>query len=389
VEAIAYGGPITSPPRTVRLVDFVIPVLNEENSLERCVTTLSAFLSASFPYPWRITVVDNGSTDRTWEIAQKLAESADTVHAIRLDRPGKGAAVRTAWLSSPADILAYMDVDLSTGLSAILPLVASLASGHSDISVGTRLSSGSRIRRSVKREVISRAWHWFLRRTVGLNSTDTTCGFKAVWAESVRPLLEKVNDDGWFFDTELILLAEYHGLRVTEVPVDWVEDADSRVRIGRTALADLLGLARVIRVVSAGEPIVRRIDLRWYALIGAISTVAHLGLYLWLRTMWPVALANLGALAIVGMCNTEAHRRWTFNQHPHVRLHLRALLVTAIGYTTSTLALVATAPFGLDPVALIAASALTMVLRLALLNRWVFTGAPREGGHGHRHDLAR
>src|SRR5690606_41590539 len=102
----------------------------------------------------------------------------------------------------------YRAAAVPTALSAPVPLAASPPRGHSDISVGTRLSSGSRIRRSVKREVISRAWHWFLRRTVGLNSTDTTCGFKAVWAESVRPLLEKVNDDGWFFDTELILLAE-------------------------------------------------------------------------------------------------------------------------------------------------------------------------------------
>ncbi|MET8985228.1 glycosyltransferase [Nonomuraea wenchangensis] len=241
-------------------VDIVIPVLNEERALPGCVRTLAAFLDGGFPLPWRITIVDNGSTDATWPVATALAGEYDRVHARRIDVRGRGAALRAAWRESQADIVAYMDVDLSTDLGALFPLVAAVASGHSEIAIGTRLGRGARIRRSVRREVISRGYNALLRHGFRAGFSDAQCGFKAARARVVRPLMDKVEDDGWFFDTELLLLAEHNGLRVHEVPVDWVEDLDSRVQVVRTAIDDLRGLVRVAWSMAAGRarvPMVR------------------------------------------------------------------------------------------------------------------------------------
>ncbi|MEV0617364.1 glycosyltransferase [Nonomuraea sp. NPDC050404] len=233
-------------------VDIVIPVLNEERALPGCVRTLARYL-ADFPLKWRVTIVDNGSTDATWPVATALAGEFEQVHARRLDIRGRGAALRAAWQDSPAEIVAYMDVDLSTDLDALFPLVAAVASGHSQIAVGSRLAPGARTRRSLRREVISRGYNALLRHGFGVRFRDAQCGFKAARTDVVRPLLVKIKDDSWFFDTELLLLAEHNGLRVHEVPVDWIEDADSRVQVLRTAIDDLKGLARVAWSMARGR----------------------------------------------------------------------------------------------------------------------------------------
>ncbi|MFC4010689.1 glycosyltransferase [Nonomuraea purpurea] len=308
-------------------VDIVIPVLNEERALPGCVSTLADFLRAGFPLPWRITIVDNGSTDATWPVANALAAEFERVHARRIDVRGRGAALRAAWRESPAEVVAYMDVDLSTDLDALFPLVASVASGHSEIAVGTRLAHSARIRRSLRREVVSRGYNALLRYGFGAGFSDAQCGFKAARTDVVRPLMDKIEDDGWFFDTELLLLAEHNGLRVHEVPVDWIEDVDSRVRIVRTAVDDLKGLARVAWSMSLGragvgvrrsEPTPTHPDamvagrrparLGPFAVIG-LSTVVYALLFLLLRDLWPPAVTNLCALALTGFVTGEAGRR--------------------------------------------------------------------------------
>ena len=168
------------------------------------------------------------------------------VGAIHLPEKGRGRALRTAWLASGSEVLAYMDVDLSTNLAALLPLVAPLMSGHSDVAIGTRLHRGARVTRSAKRELISRGYNHLLRLALRARFSDAQCGFKALRAQAAHELLPLVADPGWFFDTELLVLAQRRGLRIHEVPVDWVEDADSRVEIVPTALADLRGVARLL-----------------------------------------------------------------------------------------------------------------------------------------------
>lgn len=136
-------------------VDVVIPVFNEERALPGCVAVLHDYLAEWLPFDWNITIVDNASTDGTRLVAQRLARQWQGVRVMCLEGRGKGRAVRTAWSSSRADVVVYMDVDLSTGLDALLPLVASLAAGHSDIAIGSRLMAGARTVRGAKRELMS------------------------------------------------------------------------------------------------------------------------------------------------------------------------------------------------------------------------------------------
>jgi glycosyltransferase involved in cell wall biosynthesis len=233
-------------PRLGPKIEIVVPVNNEAAALDSSVRRLHHFLEQSMPFAWTIVIVDNASTDRTWSIARRLRTRLDRVDALHLEQKGRGRALRAAWSASDADILCYMDVDLSTDLCALLPLVAPIASGHSDLSIGTRLAPGSRVVRSRKREVISRAYNRLLHLMLRARFSDAQCGFKAIRANVARDLLPEVADDSWFFDTELLIAAQRRGLRIHEVAVDWVEDPDSRVNIVATAAGDLRGVGRLL-----------------------------------------------------------------------------------------------------------------------------------------------
>ena len=213
-----------------------MPVYNEAAGLERSIRRLHRFLEAEFPFSWRIVVADNASTDETPAIAERLAYELSRVEVLQLERKGRGRALRAAWTASRAQVVCYMDVDLSTDLRALLPLVAPLLSGHSDLAIGTRLAHGARVVRGPKRELISRAYNRLLHTALRARFSDAQCGFKAARTDALRGLLDDVRDEGWFFDTELLVLAQRRGLRIHEVPVDWVDDPDSRVDIVRTAL---------------------------------------------------------------------------------------------------------------------------------------------------------
>src|SRR4051812_9665424 len=226
-------------------VEIVVPVYNEATGLEQSVRRLHRFLSDGFPFTWRIVIADNASVDATPDIARRLALTLPSVRHLRLEQKGRGRALRAAWLASPARVVCYMDVDLSTDLRGLLPLVAPLISGHSDLAIGTRLARSARVQRGPKREFISRSYNLILRTLLRAHFSDAQCGFKAVRTDVARRLLPTVVDQGWFFDTELLVLAQREGLRIHEVPVDWVEDPDSRVDIVQTALGDLRGVARL------------------------------------------------------------------------------------------------------------------------------------------------
>ncbi len=242
--------------RDAPLVDIVIPVHNEERALAGTISRLREHLHSQFPFTWRITIAENASTDTTWTIATALATASNEVRLVRLLAKGRGRALREAWTTSDAAIVAYMDVDLSTDLSALVPLITPLLSGHADIAIGSRLAPGARTVRGPRREVISRGYNRIVRLVFRTRFRDAQCGFKAVRSDVARRLLPAVSDDGWFFDTELLLLAQHNGLRITEVPVDWVDDPDSRVAIVSTAAADLCGLVRLAWAFRRGRGVV-------------------------------------------------------------------------------------------------------------------------------------
>ncbi len=227
------------------MVDVVIPVYNEERDLGPSVRRLHEYLSGEFRFSSVITIADNASRDGTLAVAQRLAGELPGVRVVHLDAKGRGRALRAAWLKSDAAVVAYMDVDLSTDLRALLPLVAPIISGHSDVAIGSRLARGARVKRGPKREIISRGYMLVLRLALGASFTDAQCGFKAVRASVARDLVPRIEDQTWFFDTELLVLAQRAGLRVHEVPVDWTDDPDSRVDIVHTALDDLRGVMRM------------------------------------------------------------------------------------------------------------------------------------------------
>jgi glycosyltransferase involved in cell wall biosynthesis len=226
-------------------VDVVVPVYNEEQDLERSVDTLRAFLREGAPYRWRIVVADNASVDGTLGIAKRLSSEYPEVTYVHLDQKGRGRALRRAWLESEADIVSYMDVDLSTGLEAFPPLIEALATGGYHIAIGSRLTRGARVDRQLKREIISRCYNLLIKIMFRNRFSDAQCGFKALTRTAVTDLVPIVKDQGWFFDSELLLRAEQKGYDIYEVPVAWVDDPDSRVNIIQTAWGDLKGLFRV------------------------------------------------------------------------------------------------------------------------------------------------
>jgi glycosyltransferase involved in cell wall biosynthesis len=361
---------------TAPLIDIVVPVYNERSALERSIRRLHGFLEANMPFAWRIVIADNASTDGTSAIARALAAELSFTEALVLPAKGRGRALRAAWSASDAYVLCYMDVDLSTDLRALLPLVAGIVSGHSDIAIGTRLAPGSHVERGPKRELISRCYNALLHVILGTRFSDAQCGFKAISAHAARTLLPEVRDEAWFFDTELLTLAQRRGMRIHEVAVDWVDDGDSRVEILSTALADLRGVARL----ALATRVVR------FALIGVISTIAYALLFLALRPELGAPWANAVALALTAIANTHANRHITFGVRGSRGLltqHVGGALafLFALCLTDGALALLSS----LDPhpahwlevTVLVAASVLATVVRYLALRSWVFSRAQR------------
>ncbi|UGT64795.1 glycosyltransferase [Nocardia asteroides] len=384
------------------VLDVVVPVYNEEADLGRCVRRLHAHLRAGFPFPARITIADNASTDATLAVAEALAGDLDGVRVVHLDRRGRGRALRTVWENSDARVVAYLDVDLSTDLNALLPLVAPLLSGHSDLAIGTRLAGSSRVVRGPKREFISRSYNLILRASLRARFSDAQCGFKAMRTEVARRLLPLVEDGEWFFDTELLVLAERAGLRIHEVPVDWIDDPDSRVDIVDTARKDLLGVWRVGRGLASGalpidelrlaigrEPLVPGVPLGMvgqlvrFAVIGVLSTAAYLVLYLLLQPAVGPQGANFAALLLTAVGNTAANRAWTFGVRGSTGMaahQFQGLLIFALGLALTSGSLFALhhwapgAPIALELFVLVPANLLATLSRFVGL-RWVFRNA--------------
>ncbi len=380
------------------VLDIVIPVYNERAALANSVRRLHRYLSESMPFSAQITIADNASVDDTPRIATQLADELPGVRVVRLEEKGRGRALHQVWTQSDATVLVYMDVDLSTDLAALAPLVAPLISGHSDLAIGTRLARGARVVRGPKREIISRCYNLILKSTLSAKFSDAQCGFKAIRADVAAQLLPYVEDTGWFFDTELLVLAERSGLRIHEVPVDWVDDPDSRVDIVATAAADLRGIGRLLRGFAGGAIPVNTIAAQLgntraeprssllrqvvrFAAVGVTSTAAYILLFMVMQGWAGAQLANLIALLMTAIGNTAANRRFTFGiggRRQLARHHVEGLVVFAVALTITSGALgllhvSADSPHHLVELAvLVAANLLATVVRFVLLRGWVF-----------------
>jgi glycosyltransferase involved in cell wall biosynthesis len=231
----------------VATVDVVVPVYNEEHSLPKSIPVLREFLeSPRFPYEWRIVIADNASIDNTPAVGKELADkSGGSVEYVRIERKGRGFALKQTWGASPMDIVSYMDVDLSTGLEAFPALIRAIAEEGYHVATGSRLAAESRITRSLKRRVLTRGYNTLIKAAFFTRFSDAQCGFKAVSREAAQRILPLVEDNNWFFDTELLILAEKMGYQVKDIPVEWVEDTDTRVKIGATVMEDVRGLLRL------------------------------------------------------------------------------------------------------------------------------------------------
>jgi glycosyltransferase involved in cell wall biosynthesis len=382
-------------------LDVVVPVYNEEDSLESSIEVLHATLGDLFEERWRITIADNASTDGTAEIAAALAARLPGVQVLHIDEKGRGRALKRAWLESEAEVVAYVDVDLSTDLRALPPLVAPLLSGHSDVAIGTRLNASSRVVRGVKREIVSRGYNLILRRAMGVTFSDAQCGFKAMRRDVAERLLPHVQDTGWFFDTELLIIAERSGLRIHEVPVDWIDDENSKVDILATAVEDLRGVVRVGRSIVSGRIPIEQIyaelgrrpleqrkpsfvgQVLRFGVVGVFSTVAFALLYLLLQQFMNEQLANFFALLATAIANTWANRRFTFGVRGSrgvVRHQFQGLVVFGLAWliTSGSLAgLHAWQPNAsphLELAVLTLANLFATALRFVLLRLWVFRG---------------
>lgn len=379
------------------VLDVVVPVYNEQRALGPSVRRLHRYLCEHFPFSARITIADNASLDATPRIAAELAEELDGVRVLRLEVKGRGRALQAAWSWSDSPVLAYMDVDLSTDLAALAPLIAPLISGHSDLAIGTRLVPGARVVRGAKRELVSRCYNAILKSTLAARFSDAQCGFKAIRADVAAQLLPHVTDTGWFFDTELLVLAQRAGLRIHEVPVDWVDDPDSRVDLLATAVADLKGIARLLKGFVKGRIPVNAIAeqlgsrraapprslLRQAVRFGAVgiaSTAAYLLLFCLMRGPAGSQPANLLALLLTAVANTAANRRFTFGVRGRgdlTRHHGEGLAVFGVALAITSAALAALHALGgashvVELIVLVVANLAATVVRFVLLRGWVF-----------------
>ena len=381
-------------------LEIVVPVHNEQATLDRSIRTLHDALTDMFDETWLITIADNASTDATRVISDKLSLDLANVQVVHLTQRGRGRALKQTWLASEAEVVAYLDEDLSTDLRALPPLVAPLLSGHSDVAIGTRLSPNSRVVRGPKREFISRGYNFLLRRYLGVSFSDAQCGFKAMRHEAAEQVLPYVQDTNWFFDTELLVIAERAGMRIHEVPVDWVDDSHSSVDITGTAMEDLRGMVRVGHSIATGRIPLERIyaelgrhpleaprkpsffgQVVRFGAVGVASTAVYALLYLLLQLVMPGQLANFLALLITAIGNTTANRRFTFGVQGRrgvMRHQFRGLIVFGVawGITAGSLALLHAARPDASVLASLAvltvANLVATVVRFLLFRLWVF-----------------
>jgi glycosyltransferase involved in cell wall biosynthesis len=229
-------------------VEITVPVYNEEKELEKHITILSNFCKKHLTaYDWHITIADNASVDNTPVIAATIAKKNTNISHFRLEQKGRGRAVKRVWSTSGADYCVYMDLDLSTDLIHLPKIIQALENGY-DIAIGSRLAKGAKVEgRTMIREITSRALNFFfIQLFFHTKFTDAQCGFKGVTKHVVEKLIPKIEDNGWFFDGELLIMAEKMGYKIYEEPVHWIDNPGSTVRLVATIWGDMKVMYRLL-----------------------------------------------------------------------------------------------------------------------------------------------
>ncbi len=226
------------------MILITLPVFNEEKIIEKNVEIIRNFLIETFHDNTQIIIADNGSTDLTPEKSKKLSEKYSDIRYVYIYEKGRGRALRNALSKSNADVLSYMDIDISTNLEAFPKLIKAIEDGY-DIAIGSRFVKGSHVSRSIKRELLSRGYNILLKLFFDISFNDSQCGFKAVNRRIVEEIIPKVKDNAWFFDTELLIKAEKKGFKIKEIPVYWTENKDSKVNIIKTIVDYMRSIFRL------------------------------------------------------------------------------------------------------------------------------------------------
>ncbi len=229
-------------------ISIILPVYNEEECLEKNTETVLKY-AKKFYENFEIVITDNASIDKTLDIAKKLSKKYKEIRYIHLDQKGRGRVLKKAWNESKADILAYSDIDLSTDIKAIKKLTDAIDQGY-DIATASRHSKQSQLDRTFKREILSKGYNFLLKLFLNTKISDAQCGFKAVNRRVVKEIIPLVKDNEWFFDTEMLILAERKGFRIKEIPVKWVEHAGSTVHIKKTVTDYLKSVFRLRKELS-------------------------------------------------------------------------------------------------------------------------------------------
>ncbi len=231
------------------LVEICLPVKNEENILAANLQRILDFCQkADFRFSWKIVGIINGSTDKTASIFLDFKNRyPGLIDYVEFGVSGRGRVLKKYWQESGADVLSYLDIDLAVLPDQLPALIQPIIDGKADLVIGSRLLAGSNTRRSYLRETTSRFFNFLTHIFLPNKASDLQCGFKAIKADVFRKISPFVRDNYWFFDSELVILAQHFSYRLEEVPVDWAENRyrkrTSKVKVIRDiakSLKDLL-----------------------------------------------------------------------------------------------------------------------------------------------------
>ena len=227
-------------------IDLVLPVYNGENYIEKSIRKLHDWIKQNPDHEYNIVIAINASTDNTLNIAKKLeSELPNEIRVMNIPQKGRGVAIRTGWENSNAEICAYMDADLSADLKHITEIIEPIIKNEAQICCGSRKMQDSSVKTTLMRGVLSWLYNLTLRTTLGLKIADSQCGFKSIRTDAAKKIIPLVESNGWFFDSELLVIAQKNGFKIKAVPVKWIDDVQTTVIVPKIVTEFLKGIKRM------------------------------------------------------------------------------------------------------------------------------------------------